>query len=322
MRILIVYPAVTGLKNGNLVTAQRWQNQFLKLGHDVEIAASFDDAIKKSKSTFDLMIALHAVKSAASIQSCSASHSDCQIIVVLTGTDLYHPQSRPTVERSLEAADQIVVLQTATAEDVPQAYREKVNVIFQSVARSPQVKKKTSDYFEVCVVGHLRPVKDPFQIAWATRDLPTTSRIRATQIGGAMTDAMRKSAQSEASQNDRYRWVGEVARDEAMQRIADSDLLVNSSKVEGGAAVICEAVVAGTPILATRIAGNVGFLGEDYEGLFEVGDTNQLRKLLLKAESDGPFYQRLKEQCESRNHLFDPDFERRSWKRVLKKLAS
>ena len=320
MHILIVYPSVNGLKNGNLVTAERWQTQFLKLNHNVEIAASFDDAIQRSDAPLDLMIALHAVKSAASIQSCSQSRPDCPIIVVLTGTDIYDAQSRPTVEQSLEMADQIVVLQTATADDVPDAYRKKVDVIFQSVAAGPQVSAKTTEYFDVCVVGHLRPVKDPFQIARATRNLPKTSRIRATQIGGAMTDSMRLSAQTEASENDRYRWVGEVCRDEAKQRIADSDLLVNTSKVEGGAAVICEAVVAGTPILASRIAGNVGFLGDDYVGLFDFGDTNQLRELLLKAESDEKFYQRLKQQCESRKHLFDPDFERRSWEKVLEKI--
>ena len=320
MRILIVYPAVNGLKNGNLVTAQRWQNQFSKLGHAAEIAASFDQAHQSSDSPLDLMIVLHAVKSASSIESWTAANPSCPIIVVLTGTDLYCEQSRPTVERSLKVADQIVVLQTATAEDVPAAYRGKVNVIFQSVSSAPFSNKKASDDFDICVVGHLRPVKEPFLTARATRNLPAKSRIRVTQIGEAMTDVMRLSARKEAIENDRYRWIGEVSRDEAMQRIADSDLLVNSSKVEGGAAVICEAVVADTPILATRVAGNVGFLGEDYEGLFNVGDTDQLRELLLQAESNNNFYKRLEDQCKCRKHLFEPDFERRNWEKVLEKV--
>jgi len=132
MRILIVYPAVSGLKNGNLVTAERWQKQFLELGHTVEIAASFDDADQGSNAEIDLMVALHATKSAASIEKCRAAKSGCQIFVVLTGTDIYDPESRSKVQQSLTMADQIVVLQTATAEDVPTEHREKVNVIFQS----------------------------------------------------------------------------------------------------------------------------------------------------------------------------------------------
>jgi len=137
-----------------------------------------------------------------------------------------------------------------------------------------------------------------------------------------MTDHMKSAAEKEAEENPRYRWIGEVTREEAMQQIAGSDLLVNSSLIEGGAAVVCESVVAGTPILATQIAGNVGFLGADYEGLFNVGDTNRLRELMFKAETNGDFHRRLQEQCDQRKHLFEPDFEQRTWATLLEVVAT
>ena len=318
MRILIVYPAVEGLNNGNLVTAERWRQGLSELGHVVEVAATFDDA----GDAPDLMIALHAIKSADAIDRCRAVFPTVAIVVVLTGTDLYGVQSLATIEPMLTLADRIVVLQSATAGDVGAPFRDKVRVIYQAVTPPNRVFEKSNDHFDVCVVGHLRPVKDPFRAAEAISALPRESKMRVTQIGAAMTDLMRETAELHDRDNARFKWIGEVPRDEALERIASSHLLVNSSKIEGGAAVICEAVVAGTPVLATGISGNIGFLGEGYEGLFDVGNTRQLREMLLRAEEDAEFLGRLKEQCESRRHLFDPDFEKRKWADLIEEFES
>jgi len=314
MRILIVYPAVLGLNNGNLFTAERWQQILAELGHTVEIATAFDG----DGGAPDLLIALHAVKSSSAIEKFRAAFAAVPIIVVLTGTDIYDVPFRKTVDKMLVLSDRIVVLQSATADDVDSQFREKVRVIYQAIAPMDGVFESSSDCFDVCVVGHLRPVKDPFQIVCATLELPPESKIRVTQVGAAMTDEMRETAQQHAKENVRYSWIGGISHNKAREKIARSHLLVNSSHVEGGAAVICEAVVAGTPILATRIAGNVGFLGEDYEGLFDVGQTDQLRGMLLLAESSPDFYHRLKDQCESRKFLFNPDFERLQWADLIK----
>ncbi len=318
MRVLIVYPAVVGLSNGNWVTAERWRKLLGQLGHTVEVAATFDEA----RDAPDLMIALHAIKSSDAIERCRAALATVPIVVVLTGTDLYGDQSATKIKPVLALADRIVVLQSATADDVGAAFRDKVRVIHQSVASQSGAMEKSADYFDVCVVGHLREVKDPFRAAEAAGDLPRESKVRITQIGAAMTEPMREMAALLERDNPCFRWMGELPREEALGRIASSHLLVNSSRIEGGAAVICEAVVAGTPILATRIPGNVGFLGSDYEGLFDVGDTEQLRILLLAAENDAGFYQRLKDQCESRSFLFVPQREKRKWAELIGELKA
>lgn len=76
--------------------------------------------------------------------------------------------------------------------------------------------------------------------------------------------------------------------------------------MEGGANVICEAVMAGTPVLASRIPGNVGMLGSDYAGYYPLGDEAALAELMLRAETDPEFYRRLADQCAARVPLFEP----------------
>ena len=87
--------------------------------------------------------------------------------------------------------------------------------------------------------------------------------------------------------------------------------------MEGGANVISEAVVDGTPVIASRIPGSVGLLGDDYAGYFPVGDTESLMELLMRAESDATFYRLLRQQCASRARLFRPEEERQRWRLLL-----
>jgi glycosyltransferase involved in cell wall biosynthesis len=81
--------------------------------------------------------------------------------------------------------------------------------------------------------------------------------------------------------------------------------------------VISEAIVAGTPVIASRIAGNVGLLGEDYPGYFEVGETAGLAALMMKAENDAAFLAGLASQCRSRAGLFSKERERKSWRELI-----
>jgi len=79
--------------------------------------------------------------------------------------------------------------------------------------------------------------------------------------------------------------------------------------MEGGANVICEAVAAGTPVLASDIPGNVGMLGEDYAGTFPTGDEAALAELMWRAETDPDFLALLLRQCTVRAPLFTPERE-------------
>jgi glycosyltransferase involved in cell wall biosynthesis len=215
-----------------------------------------------------------------------------------------------------------VVLQPKALDKLPEGWRAKTRVIYQSV--TPGMRKARSSRqrrtFDVCVVGHLRPVKDPFRAAMAARKLPAASRIRVLQIGGAMTSEMEARANKEMRINSRYRWLGEQSPSRVRRILERSQLFVLSSKMEGGANALGEAIVAGMPVLASRIGGSVGILGEEYPGYFEPGDTRRLARLMLKAETDPWFLAALKNKCEALAPLFDPARERAALKSVLAEL--
>jgi glycosyltransferase involved in cell wall biosynthesis len=81
--------------------------------------------------------------------------------------------------------------------------------------------------------------------------------------------------------------------------------------MEGGAHVILEAVQSGTPVLASQIDGNVGMLGADYSGYFELGNDAQLAALVQRCAAQPAFLARLQSQCAQRAPLFAPQNEKR-----------
>lgn len=170
------------------------------------------------------------------------------------------------------------------------------------------------------MVGHLRPVKDPFLTARAARDLPSSSRVQILHLGGALTKEMEGEALREEAQNQRYRWLGDIPRWKVLRLLARSHLFSITSQMEGGANALGEAVALSVPSVSTRISGSLGILGDDYSGYFEVGDQLGLCSLIKKAEEDEKFYGLLKEQTQKRACLFEPEEEVNRWKKLLKEI--
>jgi glycosyltransferase involved in cell wall biosynthesis len=183
-------------------------------------------------------------------------------------------------------------------------------------------QRRVTRGFKVCVLGHLRPVKDPFRTALASRLLPPMSGVRVLHVGAALSPDMAKQARAEATCNPRYRWLGDLPRWRALRILAGSRLLVLTSRLEGGANVVSEAIAVGVPVLASRIAGSVGLLGSGYPGYFSFGDTHALAELLTRAETDATFYTKLKSWCRRLRPLVRPARERQSWRRLLRELAA
>ncbi len=244
------------------------------------------------------------------------------LVLALTGTDIYRdlPDSREARE-ALEMADRLVTLQPLAIMKVPARLRGKARVIFQSAEPPPGSIKRSVRGLPVCVVGHLREEKDPFRTALAVRELPPASAIRVTHLGKAMDEEMAGRAEEEARLNPRYRWLGETPRWEVRRVLARSRLMVLSSLMEGGANVISEAVAAELPVLASRIPGSVGLLGESYPGYFPVGNTAALRKLLLRAEQEPEFLRELHAGIKKRRALFLPSREKAEWRKLLGELT-
>jgi putative glycosyltransferase (TIGR04348 family) len=270
------------------------------------------------KEPCDLLVALHARRSAPAALRFAEEHPDRPLLVALTGTDLYRDIRIDTdARRVLEVATRLVALQPLAARELAPRLRRKVRVILQSSAGSGQARGLS---YNVCVVGHLREVKDPFRAALASRDLPPSSRLRILHAGTAMEKGMAEYARTEERNNPRYRWLGSIPPAKTRRLIASSRLLVLSSHLEGGANTISEALVDRVPVLASRIPGSIGLLGARYPGYFPVGDTAALTRLLYRAETDLRFYAKLKLWCGRLAPRFHPSRERAAWRKLLREI--
>ena len=317
MNITIITPAKIKSLSGNRATAQRWAFFLQNLGHTVTITVKWD------QTPCDLMIALHAWRSADDIALFHQMHPHLPLIVAMTGTDLYrfiHSHPEPTLA-SIKAANELIVLHDLAYLALPKEAWQKVNIIYQSAKPLPFNINRSQHNFDVCVVGHLRDEKDALRTAYAVRNLPDSSRIRVKHYGKAHNEKWAKMAQQEMVINPRYHWYGEVKHWQIRQQYARCHLMVLSSVMEGGANVISEAIVAGLPVIASDIVGSIGLLGEDYPGYYPVQETKPLRKLLLKSENDANFIPELKQHCMQRAQQFLPKMEQQQWQNILNKMG-
>jgi putative glycosyltransferase (TIGR04348 family) len=259
----------------------------------------------------DALLALHARKSAASVARSRKEAPERPILVALTGTDLYVDIHRDEqAKRSLELADLLIVLHGRASEELPPRLRGKVRVVPQSappVRATPRASRHT---FEVAVVGHLRDEKDPLRTALAARLLPEASRVQVVHAGAPLTPGWKRAALREARENPRYRYLGELPPAKARALIARARVLSLTSRLEGGANVVSEAVAAGTPILASRIPAMEAILGEDHPGLFEFGATKKLADLLVRVERDPAFLRELARRSRALRKSLSPARER------------
>jgi putative glycosyltransferase (TIGR04348 family) len=317
MRIVLITPARPSSRSGNGTTTERWTRILRALGHKVSVAERYDE------TPADLMIALHAWRSADSIRCFRELYPDRPLIVALTGTDAYEYIDRDPVPtlHSLAVADRLVALQDLVRRRVPAQFRHKVRVVHQSAARVRHVSNANARHFDVAVIGHLREVKDPFRAASAARLLPASSRIRIAHLGAAENAQWAEMAAAEMRSNPRYVWRGDRPRAEVRRLLGSARAMVLSSISEGGANVISEAAAAGLPVLASRIDGSVGLLGREYPGYFPVGDTEALARLLQRIEREPAFLKRLHRAIIQRASLFRPAVEKAAWKTLLHEIV-
>lgn len=291
MRILIVTPAPPGSRAGNRTTALRWARLLRSLGHRVVLDAG----------RADVLIAVHARKSHDAIARWRGPS-----IVVLSGTDIYSRLDARVLD-SMERATRLLILQPMARRRVPARFRRKLRVIVQSAEGRAGRRG-----FDLCVLGHLRDVKDPFRAALAARRLPRGSPLRVVHYGAALTPQMARRARAEMRRNPRYRWFGERASVRGV--LSRARAMVISSRLEGGANVVSEAIACGTPILASRVDGNVGLLGPRYPGYFRCGDTAALARLMQCDPAP------LARAIARRRPMVSPARERAAWRRLLEEL--
>ena len=303
MRIALVTPAGPGTRNGNRHTALRWAAILRSAGHRVDVSVQWTP-----DSRVDAMLALHARRSYPSIKTFS---SDKLLVVALTGTDIYRDiQDSAEAQESLELAERLIVLQPMAIERLPKRLRRKAHVVVQSCAsrlRHAPVKAK----FRICVIGHLRAEKDPMRTLAALSHV-NEQWVEVIHLGAPLDPVLEKQAMQGMARDPRYLWLGSVPHARALRWLASSHAMVISSRMEGGANVVSEALRIGVPVLASRIPGNVGLLGSGYAGYFPLEDEKALARLIVRAASEESFYRRVKQQVRARRGAVSPQEEARA----------
>jgi putative glycosyltransferase (TIGR04348 family) len=321
--VVIVSPALAAANNGNWQTARRWAS-FLTRAARVRIVKDWPDEHAKSD---DVMIALHARRSAGAIGAWANDRGSSALAVVLTGTDLYKDiQTDTSAQHSLDAASHLVVLQELGIDELPVRYRAKARVIYQSMPSRKEVIK-TRNRLVAVMVGHMRDVKSPQTLFDAARLIREHDDIQIRHVGRAEEEPWAQRARMTEAQCPNYRWLGPLPHGDTRHAIQRAHVLVHTSILEGGAHVIIEAVCSGTPVIASQVAGNVGMLGRDYQGYFAHGDAAGLARLLAACRDaqagDDPGHfglARLRAQCALRAPLFAPETERRAVQQLVQDL--
>jgi putative glycosyltransferase (TIGR04348 family) len=314
MKIAIAVPPSAVPRSGNWHTAARWAGFLRELGHRVRIVTRWRGGHD------DLLLALHARKSFDSILRFSDLRPAAPLIVALTGTDLYRDiRTHAEARQSLGLAARLIVLQEKGLRELSAFLRRKTSIVYQSsdvtLRHAPDRSR-----FRVAVIGHLRGEKDPFRAVMALRRIERSTPVEVLQVGAALDREMRERARGWKKIEGRYRWLGSLEHKAALRLLASSHVLVVSSVMEGGANVICEAARIGVPVLASRIAGNIGMLGRDYPGYFPLYDDKALARLIERCRCDASFYKKLRRALLSRRGLFSPASERAALKRSLQGL--
>lgn len=317
----MITPAGPGSKAGNRATAERWQTLLEQAGHTVSVVTAY------SGEPCDLFIALHAWRSHGAISLLKNAWPHTPLVVALTGTDIYlhlHEYPEQTLY-SMQSADALIGLHEQVGNDIPEHFQDKLVTLLQSADQPVSdsgkaisaVPRVPSDSFEVCVIGHLRNEKDSLRAALAARLLPSKSCIRVSCAGKAHDAHWEDLAKQEMQENSRFRWLGELEKSGINKLMMDSQLLVMSSVMEGGANVVSEACRAGLPIIASDISGNTGLLGKGYAGYYAVGDSQALADQLIRAESDPEFLEQLRKQVGELANRFTPQKEQKSLEQAL-----
>ena len=147
--------------------------------------------------------------------------------------------------------------------------------------------------------------------------MPQESNLRILHAGFVLDLGFDEVARRESIENNRYQWLGGLNPFETRKLISSCNLLIITSKHEGAGRVVGEAIVSGIPIISTCVDGVTGVLGDDYKGLFPVGDASALAALLQRAEMEEDFLYDLKKSCTSKAFNFDPSTEADSWNELL-----
>ncbi|HEY1070150.1 MAG TPA: glycosyltransferase [Thermomonas sp.] len=108
-------------------------------------------------------------------------------------------------------------------------------------------------------------------------------------IGSGPLDAELRAA-SQRLLGERVEWMGALPMHEVRRQMTAADVLVLPSRYDGWGAVVSEALMAGTPVIASDACGSAGVVqASGAGGVFCADDRDALEALLVRAIDAGPW---------------------------------
>lgn len=313
--VLIHSPYPRQRSQGNAVTAKRMHELLSEEGLSVAIHERGDAPIKTK-----CLIALNARKSAEEIFEFYQRQSQSPIITLLTGTDVNHPdmlKEKSSTRKALDLSTTIVSLHDGFSHRIASNLLGKTQVIYPSVVLPESICHAPEKPWSVVVAGNFRTEKNPSLMMDVARQFVNEPlRFDAFGHGGDYLDELEKTA----AECPHFYFHGVQDHSVLLEKMRTARVLLNTSIEEGGANAICEAVALGLPVIASRIVGNIGMLGEDYGGFFPDGDTAALVEILRRVANDSVFYQSLKDQISTRAPLFSHQRETEQWVNLIHRM--
>ena len=153
MKVCVASPYPLSELKGNSVTTERIVAILRDGGVNARGSHGYDNG------PADVLISLHAVKGAPAVFDFKKKLPKGQVIVLLTGTDIYRglPMGSKIGHDALRAADRIVVPQETVIWHLPEEVRKKTLVIRASLDPVSIKAAPILTPFVISVVGHPRP---------------------------------------------------------------------------------------------------------------------------------------------------------------------
>ncbi len=324
--VLITTPYPVDSTRGNSVSARRIAGILREGGFTAEVRLPGEIGGVDAR----MLLALHARKSAPAVTAFREGMPGRPVVVLLTGSDLHIDLPlggghAGEVMETMRDADLLVIAQEGSRAEVPEEFQAKLRMIPKSVdiPLPPSAPPDRADGLRVVIAAHIRPLKDPFRAADAARLLDEESgyRIRIDHYGDVAEEEMRTRIEWENFSSPHYHWHGPVSRDEMVEQLAHCHVHLNTSLMEGGANSVAEAMQIGVPVIATRIPGNIGMLGDGYAGYFEPKDSLGLAEVLERCARDNVYLARLAEQVRGRAKFFTRAAEKAGWLAVVREVC-
>jgi glycosyltransferase involved in cell wall biosynthesis len=326
-RLLLVLPCAPDAPRGNATTAARLAEELGRRGWEVETTDA--DALAAAAAP-EMIVVLHAVR-AAPQAAAQARAWGVPYVVLFTGTDL---NGKPTPEAvaAVEGAAAAVALGRGAARRARELFpgaRDAVHTIAQGVGPMPFRPGPTpealaalpTDAFLVLVPAGVRAVKDPLRAVDALDSLHAERpELRLIFLGPELETETGVALRAACAQRDWADWIDAVPRAELPPWLRRADLVLSTSRSEGGAPnSLLEAVLHGTPVLASSIPAHREFPGAAH--CFR--DDGELRKR-LRATMDEPDPARMevRKLQEIARQVHSPNAEALAWDRLLRPMLA